>query len=211
MNTPNPPADFGQNKDALESIHLKREEFFSIESQVRLREHFNRYAAIRRFCYGDVLDCASGCGYGSFLLAANPEVKSITAVDRDKAAYDWAVQEYSHPKINYKHLKIEDIEGSFDTLVSLETIEHLEDPSILRLIAQKCNIKQVIISFPDKKSTHFNKWHLHDLVVQDVVDIFKKYLLYYSFHRGDVCFLLFMLLPDNAPSHIYRNISDLKL
>jgi len=203
----NTPSD----KDALEQIFLTREEFFIEEQKIRLREHFHRYASIRRFCYGKVLDFASGCGYGSFILASNPEITEITAVDKNKKAYDWAIKEYSHEKILYKNIEAENISGHFDTMVSLETIEHLNDPKILNIIAERCSVKQIILSFPNKKSTHFNSWHFHDLVVQDVLNIFTKYVVYHHFQRGDVSFLLLIRLPENAPFHIYRNITDLQL
>ena len=45
-----------------------------------------------------------------------------------------------------------------------------------------------------------------DAEIQEIIDIFDKYVLYHSFRRGDVQFALFMRLPPNAPSHIFRNI-----
>lgn len=197
-------------KETVERIHLTKEGLLEEEGKARFQEHLHRYASIRRFCYGKVLDFASGCGYGSYILSSNPEISSITAIDKDEEAYRWAIQEFSHPKITYKNMDVNDVEGTFDTLVSLETIEHLEDPSVLASIADKCDAKQIILSFPDKKSTHFNIFHLHDLVLQEVADIFKKYVIYHSFRRGDVQFVLLLRLPHNAPAHIFRNIADLK-
>jgi len=198
-----------KKRKTLERIYLDKEEFMEFENQIRLNEHLRRYAAVRRFCYGNVLDFACGCGYGSYLVAVNPDVTKVTGVDLDADAVDWAKKEFSSDKIEFISTDVNAVAEKFDTLVCLETIEHLEDLSLVVNLTDRCAIDQLIISFPDKKSTHFNKFHHHDFVIQDILDLFPKYINYYKFRTGDVQFLLFMKLPPNAPSHIFRYISDL--
>ncbi len=196
-------------KKTVERIYLSKEDFLKHENEIRFHEHMRRYAAIRRFAYGNLLDFACGCGYGSYLLAANPEVSSVTSVDIDESAIEWAKKEYSNPKITYMLQDISKVTTPFDTLVSLETIEHLKDLSLIKNLVERCQVDNLILCFPDKKSTHFNPFHFHDFTLQEVIDLFPSHLCYYSFRTGDVQFVLMIKLPKNAPSHIFRNINDL--
>jgi 2-polyprenyl-3-methyl-5-hydroxy-6-metoxy-1,4-benzoquinol methylase len=198
-----------KRKKTIERIIISKTEFLKVENQIRLNEHLRRYAAIRRFCYGNVLDFACGCGYGSYLISVNPDVTSVCGIDLDQEAVEWAKNEFASSKIKFINSDFTKHQAKYDTLVCLETIEHIKNlDSIVNLI-KKCKFNQLIISFPDKKSTHFNKFHFHDFVVQDVVDLFPEYLNYHGFRSGDVQFLLFMKLPDNAPHHIFRNVREL--
>lgn len=193
----------------LERIYLTKDEFLNEENSNRYYEHLRRYAAVRRFCYGKTLDFACGCGYGSNLIAANPEVTQLVGIDINKEAVNWAKNEFGHKKINYVEADISEVNEPFDTLVCLETIEHIKDISTVQLLVERCDVKNLIISFPDKKSTHFNSYHFHDFVKQDVIDLFTTHVCYHEFRSGDVQFLLFIKLPNNAPFHIFRNIIDL--
>ena len=195
--------------EALERILLSRETFHNVESEIRFHEHLRRYAAIRRFCYGKVIDFASGCGYGSFLLSANPDVEKVVGIDKADDAISWAKKEFSTDKTEFRCVDIESVQEKFDTLVSLEAIEHFEDTSLLPRLAERCDVDQVIISYPNKKSTHFNKYHVHDFSVQDIVGLMDKYLCYHHLILGDVQFLLFVKKPPKAPSHIFNYLHDL--
>ncbi|MDD3146548.1 MAG: class I SAM-dependent methyltransferase [Candidatus Riflebacteria bacterium] len=195
---------------AIERINLTRSDFIRIENEIRLHEHLRRYSAIRRYCFGKTLDFPCGVGYGTYLLAANPEITSIVGVDKDESSILWAKKEFSHEKIEFVCEDIEDFFCSADTLVCLEAIEHFLEPRFLPNCAKKANAKQVIISFPDKKSTHFNPFHLHDFTVQEVLDLFPEYVCYNEFKMGDVQFLLFLQKPESAPSHIFRNLPSIR-
>jgi len=196
-------------KEALERILITREKFFAVESEIRFHEHLRRYAAIRRFCYGKVLDFASGCGYGSFLLSVNPDVEKVVGIDKDSAAIEWANKEFKSDRTEFRCQDIEDVKESFDTLVSLEAIEHFDDLSLIPRLADRCNVNNVLISYPNKKSTHFNKYHVHDFSAQDIVNLLSNYICYHDFSMGDVQFLLFTRKPGNAPAHLYRNLLEL--
>jgi O-antigen biosynthesis protein len=89
-------------------------------------EHLHRYFFARELCRGrDVLDVASGEGYGSAYLA-----QSVVGVDTSDEAVAHATDCYRLPNLQYvvadaAKLPFEDT--SFDVVVSFETIEHLED------------------------------------------------------------------------------------
>jgi 2-polyprenyl-3-methyl-5-hydroxy-6-metoxy-1,4-benzoquinol methylase len=194
----------------LERILITREKFSEVESQIRFHEHLRRYAAIRRFCYGKVLDFASGCGYGSFLLSVNPDVEVVVGIDKDKTANDWAGKEFGTDKTDFRCKDIEDVKEKFDTLVSLEAIEHFDDVSIIPRLAARCEIDNIVISYPNKKSTHFNPYHVHDFTLQDILNLMQEYICYHTFRMGDVQFALFLKKPAKAPSHIFSNLTELR-
>ncbi len=89
-------------------------------------EHLHRYFLARELCRGlDVLDVASGEGYGSALLAQT--AASVIGVDLSKKAVDHAANSYNLANLSFKvgdarELPIED--GSLDVVVSFETLEH---------------------------------------------------------------------------------------
>lgn len=194
----------------IERILLSKSEFLEVEHEIRMHEHLRRYAAVRRFIYGRVLDFASGCGYGTYLLASNPEVSEVIGIDKDEQSIDWAKKEFETEKCKFICQDVLEIKESFDTLVSLETIEHFKDDRIYHQIIKNCNINQIILSYPNKKSTHFNPFHVRDLNIQQVCSSFKDFVLYHNFSMGDVDFLLFLRKPKNMPSHIVENLIDLK-
>ena len=158
-----------ERKNLVERILVDRKQLQATEKDVVTTEHIRRYAAIRRFCYGATLDFACGCGYGSYLLAANPHVTSIIGIDGDAASISFAQKEYQSAKLSFKESSPQTINGTFDTLVCLETIEHLEDSSIIPTLVARCKINNVIVSFPDKPTTAYNPYHHHDFVFQEVV------------------------------------------
>ena len=94
-------------------------------------EHYHRYFLARELCRGkDVLDVASGEGYGSAFLAQT--ARSVVGVDIDPATVEHASREYNAPNLRYAvgdavKLPIED--RSVDVVVSFETIEHISDQS----------------------------------------------------------------------------------
>ncbi|TSC63503.1 MAG: hypothetical protein Athens041674_70 [Parcubacteria group bacterium Athens0416_74] len=203
MNKPEP------KRNVVERYDITREEFEQYERQVLIQEHLKRYGSIRRFCYGDVLDFATGCGYGAYMVAGNPDVQSVVAVDNNERAIAWAKEHFSHPKIEYKIADALKVEGRFDTLVCLETIEHIKETNVVPDIVKRCAIDNIIVSFPDKKTTHYNPHHFHDFVRQDIVDLFPEHVVYHTIRFADSMAVLLARLAPEAPHDLFRNVRDL--
>jgi O-antigen biosynthesis protein len=117
-------------------------------------EHLHRYALALTFCEGrDVLDIASGEGYGSNLLAGVAE--SVRGVDISEDAVGHARRKYRRPNLEYLQGSADSIplpDASVDTVVSFETIEHHD-----RHAEMMAEVKRVlrpggmlVISSPDK-------------------------------------------------------------
>lgn len=95
--------------------------------------HLARYSIARQVCEGRrVLDVACGEGYGSSLLRRWGAC-SVVGVDVSEAAVDACRRNFGDAA-TFVCAKAEDIgagwpAGSFDLIVSLETIEHVDDPA----------------------------------------------------------------------------------
>lgn len=178
----------------MERIYITKKELQKIEKSLSLLRHIERYGLIRQFLYGTVLDCACGVGYGTYLCSQNPDVSRIIGIDIDEGAIKWAKKHFNSEKIEFEKCSIEDFSDSnIDILVSLETLEHLANPKILVSLVERCNVKEILISFPTKKTTHYNKFHYHDLTRQDVHDLFKNFVEIQAFDQANEFLLLHLI------------------
>jgi SAM-dependent methyltransferase len=89
-------------------------------------EHLHRYFLARALCRGlDVLDVASGEGYGSALLAQ--VAKSVVGVELAKHAVTHAKSTYLASNLRYEQGDARELplgNASVDAVVSFETLEH---------------------------------------------------------------------------------------
>lgn len=135
------------------------------------RLHVERYEfAAREARPGRFLDLACGAGYGTRLLAERrADATELVGVDLDTSAVTYARQRYGsgEPRLRYEAadaLQFSDAIG-FDTIVSLETIEHLpsapaEFVARLRQLLRPGGL--VIASVPTTPSVDLNPHHRHD-------------------------------------------------
>ena len=166
----------------VERIRLTRQDTEEIERDILIRRHIERYAIVRQFAYGRTVDCACGVGYGTHIVSKNADVTQMYGVDSDADAIAHARQEFATDKIEFVHGDIETLTiPDIDFLLSLETIEHLPDPRAMAAFAQRCNVQEVLVSFPSKKTTHYNPFHYWDLTVQDVLEVFGDYVMINNF------------------------------
>lgn len=169
----------------IERIVLDKKLVDEIEQDMLIRRHIERYALIRQYAYGRVIDAASGVGYGTYLVAKNPDVEKIVGVDCDRETIEYAKKNFEQGKISFQCTTFEQIDEEFDVMLSIETIEHLENPTVLSDMAERCNVKEIIVSYPVKKTTHYNKYHLWDFNSADIEYIFSKYECIRSVQNGD--------------------------
>jgi SAM-dependent methyltransferase len=91
--------------------------------------HLKRYVFAEPWCHGrDVLDLACGVGYGSAHLATS--ARRVVGVDVSSEAIDYARTRYAAPNVEYVVADATALPfeaGSFDTVCSFETLEHLID------------------------------------------------------------------------------------
>jgi 2-polyprenyl-3-methyl-5-hydroxy-6-metoxy-1,4-benzoquinol methylase len=145
-----------------------------------LQLHVERYTfAATRGKPGNILDIACGAGYGSFHLVQSEKYTQsrVTAVDIDQTAIDYANKRYSNPAIHFvcADAMLYDDPGGYDTIISLETIEHLKDAGLfvkkLHSLLKEDGV--LIVSAPVTPSTDGNPHHLSDFSASGLKKLFK--------------------------------------
>lgn len=136
-------------------------------------EHYARYAFATRFAHGrQVLDCASGEGFGAALLSR--VARQVDAVDVSPQAIAHARQRYGGlPRLSFHEasaLALPFPAAQFDLVVSFETLEHLTEHE--QLVAEFARVLKpdglLLISTPDKaiysdKAGYRNEFHPREL------------------------------------------------
>lgn len=154
--------------DSLERIVPDLIDERNATNQQSLRLHLERYRLASKYAQpGRLLDLACGVGYGAkLLITENNSVNEIVGVDIDSESINYAIERYAHPNIKYLQadaLEFDDPAG-FNTIVCLETIEHIKNPGALISRFQKLLLPggRLIISAPVTPSTDANPFHEHD-------------------------------------------------
>ncbi|RWZ52163.1 class I SAM-dependent methyltransferase [Halobacillus fulvus] len=102
-----------------------------------LLEHVARYTFALPYTKGRVLDIASGAGYGSAFVAKKRKefIDEMYGVDISPEAVQYAIHNYYHPLLTFREgdamdPALKDTLGTFDTILSFETIEHVPDDRV---------------------------------------------------------------------------------
>jgi SAM-dependent methyltransferase len=141
-------------------------------------EHLTRYVAAVEICRDkDVLDIASGSGYGSLMLAAS--AKSVVGVDISEEAVAHARELYVADNLEYRVGSGEQIplaDDSVDVVVTFETIEHIENyrafVTEIRRVLRPGGI--ALVSTPnDLEYEEDNHYHLHEFERQELLDLLR--------------------------------------
>jgi len=147
-------------------------------------EHVHRYLFAAQLVAGlDVLDIASGDGYGSDMLAQR--AGTVTGVDIDQTAVTVASQRYPRDNLKFTVGRCERIPlsaRSVDAVVSFETIEHMEDhDAFMKEIRRVLKpMGTLIISTPDKtvynaELAEPNHFHVHELEREEFETLLRSH------------------------------------
>ncbi|MBN8871662.1 MAG: class I SAM-dependent methyltransferase [Rhodospirillales bacterium] len=147
----------------------------AIGGQVEI-EHYHRYLFARAFCAGrDVLDVASGEGYGSAQLSQ--VARSVVGIEYDPATVAAAQRQFARDGLRYaqgdaRALPLPD--ACVDVVVSFETIEHFDRQEAfvaeIRRVLRPGGL--VICSTPDRDvysgpNTPPNGFHVRELTGEE--------------------------------------------
>ena len=101
------------------------------DTSIILGEHFHRYNWAKKLIKGNVCDLACGMGYGSQILKGSEYFSSYIGIDIDQESVYFANENYKDEKVNFTVGTCENIplaDRTIDTIVTLETLEHLNEP-----------------------------------------------------------------------------------
>ena len=136
--------------------------------QESLELHIARYRfAAEHARPGRLLDIACGAGYGSRLLADScSDLSAVLGVDISPEAVEYATHRYGNERLRFlvaEAMEFSDPKG-FDSIVSLETMEHLVDPHAFyaRLVGMLRPGGVLVASVPTTPSVDLNPHHRHD-------------------------------------------------
>lgn len=165
-----------------------------IESEVddnAWRQHISRYEFAKPYVEGKpILDIACGTGYGTFFLARSCNTK-IIGVDVSNEAVNHAKTHYSHPGLEYRLGDAMDLSPykGVGAVVSLETIEHLQDPDrflteVVKLLPPEGTF---IVSTPNRASGKLtdkprNPFHVREWNAEEFMALLSKYFGRVEFH-----------------------------
>jgi len=154
-------------------------------------EHLHRYYLARELALGkDVLDIASGEGYGSALLAE--VARSVVGVDASEEVIRYATGRYQRSNLCFKsgvcsHIPLPD--ASIDLIVSFETIEHHDEHhEMMREFVRVLRPDGlVVISSPDKaeysdKPQFANSFHVKELYFEEFQELVLSYFVHAQFY-----------------------------
>ncbi|MFI3220448.1 MAG: methyltransferase domain-containing protein [Methylococcales bacterium] len=173
---------------------LEREHF---DTDILMQtEHRHRYMWATQYASGDVCDLACGYGYGAEIIATNCLVKSYVGIDASTEAIAYANQRFASNEQHYILASAASIplaDRAVDTIVSLETLEHLINPS-LALIEFKRILRPDGVLVGSVPSKYFddraeevygeNPYHVTRFTHADLVKLLGNYFntvrIYYS-------------------------------
>jgi len=106
--------------------------------------HLERYKFAAKLVDGSVLDAACGCGYGSHVMYGM--YSKVQGVDIEPTAIDHARKHFNG---DFHCMNVMDVSGSYNYIVSFETIEHVQDDKSLIKLFRKIG-KHLICSVPNQ-------------------------------------------------------------
>lgn len=162
-----------------------------------LLEHMARYQFALPYVTGRVLDLSCGAGYGTHMVAkgCKYDVEEVIGVDIDEEIIQYARGVYHHPVSTFMVMNAVDPElpnklGTFDTILSFETYEHIaEEQQLLdnyyRLLKPGGTL---IISTPFGEGRGVecgSPFHVHQITKEEFLQLFPAYTsVSYYYQKG---------------------------
>lgn len=150
-------------------------------------EHLHRYFLARTMCQDqDVLDVASGEGYGAALLAQ--VARTVVGVEIAPEAVEHAKAEYTTPNLQFIKSDARTmplLDASVDLVVSFETIEHFDqhDQFLTEIRRVLRAGGRLIISTPDRDNyslvgTPANPFHVLEMTRAEFLELLQRHFAY---------------------------------
>lgn len=130
-----------------------------------------------------VIDMACGEGYGADVMAAMAE--NVVGVDANPEAFEHARLKYVRPNLRFVRELIEEYRGDVDTIVFLQTIEHVRDPDTIlehffellpkdggELIVSTPNVLTLAAPGEDQSD---NPWHVKEYRPEEFTALLRQH------------------------------------
>lgn len=132
-----------------------------------------RYLFAMNYCKDKkVLDASCGSGLGTYFYSLI--AKKVIAVDNNKSAIEYAKQyPFQKRKVQFINADLEkDLLPEHDICISIETIEHLENPDFF---LSQLKGKELVFSIP-LNSLAISSFHKYDFKdIDDIKEIVNRY------------------------------------
>ncbi|WP_226579666.1 class I SAM-dependent methyltransferase [Halobacillus litoralis] len=152
-----------------------------------LLEHIARYTFSTPYVRGRVLDLACGSGYGSLKIAKDCKnnIDEIVGIDICEDTIKYAKHHYYHPLLTFRKGNALDKElpqqiGTFNTILSFETIEHVKDDRLF--IKRMYDLLKpggtLVLSTPFGKGREYpsgQEFHYFQLTPEEFQDLFSDF------------------------------------
>lgn len=160
-----------QSRETLERIDPDTVRPGEITGVATLELHLARYRFAREHLHGvRILDIACGVGYGTALLRQTAGIESVVGVDVDAGVIARASERYGSDGVTFvcADARTYGVRASFDSVVSLETLEHVEGPDafLAHLVSLVRPGGILVVSVPVTPSVDGNPHHRTDFSVR---------------------------------------------
>jgi ubiquinone/menaquinone biosynthesis C-methylase UbiE len=179
-------------------------------------EHIHRYLFALEFADGkNVLDIASGEGYGSAMMAA--KAKKVIGVDISAETINYSRKRYTNNNLEFRvgdcaNIPVSDT--SIDLVVSFETIEHHDrHAEMMKEIKRILKPEGIlIISSPDKMQYTIdtgstNPFHVKELYQPEFKKLLKKHFSKTLFFGQKILFSS-SIISETSPAHFIMFINN---
>lgn len=187
-------------------------------SKIAEYEHMPRYSLARTLAADkQVLDFGCGTGYGAALLSR--VATSVTGLDIDANAHNWACDCHRDPRLHF-HL-CDDLGASlpsksFDLVTCFEMIEHVDHVTQQATIASIARLLRddgvLLISTPNPKVTAQygeNIYHLREMTEQEFLELLSEHFHHVTIMKQRVRISIAFDGPfDDAVPHLESTSSD---
>ncbi|MDP9840706.1 SAM-dependent methyltransferase [Neorhizobium huautlense] len=203
-------------QDGSSSLQFTGERFHpELEGEIR-QEHMHRYAWCCDLVAGkDVVDVASGEGFGSDMLASR--AKSVIGIDLSAEAIAHAQGRYTRPNLRFQvgdAAAIDLPDSSADVIVSFETIEHIDNQegAISEFFRVLREDGVLIISSPDIETysirqKYDNPFHKKELDREGFTHLLKQHFGAVRLY-GQRILMASALLPSDASMDMAEVLVD---
>lgn len=174
----------------MERIYIAKPDFYGIGM---VQRHINRYKWAMELVKigGHVLDAACGSGYGGHILLNT--CQSVLGIDKCGEAVEYARMVAKNKKLearlSYDIGNVADLTfpyNAFDDVVSIETIEHLDDleqceamEGFLRILKPEGSL---LITTPPKQEGVTNTFHKSEFTAEGFSQFLKTYFADIKYH-----------------------------